>query len=196
MKLDIHQNAKAIIFDLDGTLSNSFPLHIEIWHQTCAKYGCKFDENIIAELTGMPTIRFAERIKSENNLKVDPQEIVKEKQTQFWINAHKIQANKPVVDIVKKYYGKLPMSVGTGASRRSAELQLETLQIKDYFDFIVSADDVDKHKPEPDTFLKCAKLMNVSPEYCHVFEDGDLGMQAAESAGMFLTDVKPYLDTI
>ena len=86
------------------------------------------------------------------------------------------------------------MAVGTGASRRSTELQLETLQLKGYFDVIVTADDVDRHKPNPDTFLKCAQLMNVSPEDCVVFEDGELGMQAARKAGMSLIDVRPYLE--
>ena len=85
------------------------------------------------------------------------------------------------------------MSVGTGASRKSACLQLSALGIKDYFDFIVSADDVEKHKPEPDTFLKCAHLMNVNPRFCQVFEDGDLGIEAANKAEMIITDVRPYI---
>ena len=99
-----------------------------------------------------------------------------------------------MVDIVKAQYGILPMSVGTGASRQSALLQLEELGLTAYFDHIVTSDDVTRHKPEPETFLECARLMGVNPEYCQVFEDGLLGMEAARDAGMILTDVRPYIN--
>lgn len=193
MKLDINPRAKALIFDLDGTLSDSLPVHIATWHKICADLGCVFDERIVAEMTGMATISFAERIKAEQKLDVSAEEIVLRKQAHFWENVHKVRPLNPVVDIVKKYHGKIPMAVGTGASRRSADMQLDTLNIRDYFDFIVTADDVDLHKPHPETFLKCASLMNMEPEDCMVFEDGALGIQAAHTAGMMVVDVKPYL---
>jgi beta-phosphoglucomutase family hydrolase len=193
MKINIDPKAKALIFDLDGTLSDSLPVHIATWDTICGEMGCTFDERIMVEMTGMATISFAERIKKDNKLNIDPWEIVRRKQSHFWDNAYKVKPNIPVIEVVKKYYKVLPMAVGTGASRRSAELQLETLQLKKYFDVIVTADDVNKHKPEPDTFLRCAELMNVPPEDCIVFEDGELGMKAARAAGMQLIDVKPYL---
>lgn len=193
-KLDKHPNAAALIFDLDGTLSDSLPLHIETWHKVCKHYHCEFDPLIFPELTGMPTIQFAYRIIEDNKLKgVDPVEMVKMKQQIFWENIDLLKPHLPVVDLVHQYHGKFPLAVGTGASRRSAELQLKALNIYDLFDAVVSADDVTEHKPEPQTFLRCAELMKTSPEKCQVFEDGILGMQAAEAAGMFLTDVRPYL---
>ena len=158
--------------------------------------GCTFDERIVAEMTGMATISFAERIRNEHKLDIDPREIVRRKQSHFWENAHKVKPIPPVVELVKQYHKILPMAVGTGASRRSAELQLETLQIKEYFDVIVTADDVDRHKPNPDTFLKCAEMMNVEPADCQVLEDGEMGMQAAKKAGMLLIDVRPYTSNI
>lgn len=193
MKINIDPKAKALIFDLDGTLSDSLPVHIATWHKICGEIGCTFDERIVAEMTGMATISFAERIRNEHNLEIDPHEIVRRKQSHFWENAHKVKPIHSVIDVVKRYHKILPMAVGTGASRKSAEMQLETLQLREYFDFIVTADDVDKHKPEPDTFLKCAELMNIQPEDCIVFEDGELGMRAARTAGMLLVDVRPYL---
>jgi beta-phosphoglucomutase-like phosphatase (HAD superfamily) len=98
------------------------------------------------------------------------------------------------VEIIKKYHGSLPMSVGTGASRQSATLQLRELQLLSYFDNVITADDVTRHKPEPETFLKCAELMNVLPYECQVFEDGILGMEAARAAGMMVTDVRPFIN--
>lgn len=193
MELKIDPKAKALIFDLDGTLSDSLPVHIASWHSVCEKLNCKFDERILIEMTGAPTISFAERIKSEQNLAIDAEELVAMKQKEFWQNINRIKPHQAVIDLMKNAHGKIPMAVGTGASRNSALLQMKELEIEQLFDFIVTADDVENHKPEPDTFLKCAGLMNVAPEFCQVFEDGELGMQAALTAGMILTDVRPFV---
>lgn len=189
----INPNAKALIFDLDGTLSDSLPVHIASWHSVCSKLDCLFDEKIIIEMTGMPTISFAERIKKEQNLDIEPEELVKMKQEEFWNNISAIKPHETILDVMKEAFGKIPMAIGTGAGRTSAMLQLKELGIEKYFDFIVTADDVELHKPEPETFLKCAKYLGVAPIDCQVFEDGELGMQAALAAGMYLTDVRPYV---
>lgn len=194
MNLNVYPEARALIFDLDGTLSNSLPVHIATWNKVGEQYGFTFDPQIIYEMTGMPTIDFARRIVEQFKLDADPHEIVKMKQQSFWDSAKLLEPVKEIVAIVKEYHNRLPMSVGTGASRRSAEVQLAALDIAKYFDFIVSADNVTRHKPEPETFLECARLMNVKPEHCQVFEDGDLGILAAKSAGMMVTDVRPHIN--
>lgn len=193
MKLEIHPQAKALIFDLDGTLSDSLPVHIASWHVVCSRLNCTFDERIIVEMTGMPTISFAERIKREQNLEMNAEEIVKMKQREFWNNINQIKPHDAVVNLMKEAHGKIPMAVGTGASRQSAMLQLKELAIDHFFDVIVTADDVQLHKPEPETFLQCAQRLNIEPQFCQVFEDGELGMFAAQAAGMLLTDVRPFV---
>ncbi|HKL34643.1 MAG TPA: beta-phosphoglucomutase family hydrolase [Tangfeifania sp.] len=194
MTIQVHPEAKALIFDLDGTLSNSLPVHVATWNKVGETYKFKFDPKIVLEMTGRPTIEFARHIIERYKLTIEPEEIVKQKQTSFWDSSHLLEPVEEILSIVKEYHGKLPMSVGTGASRRSAEVQLKALGLTDYFDAIVSADDVTSHKPEPETFLKCAELMGVEPEKCQVFEDGDLGIEAAKKAGMIITDVRPHIN--
>lgn len=194
MNLTVDSSAKALIFDLDGTLSDSLPLHVENWNWLGLKYGFTFDRQIVHEMTGKPTIMFAQRIVDDFGLKVSPEEIVMLKQKLFREAASNLKPIRQVVELVRNYYGQLPMAVGTGASRRSAEVQLLSLNIGHYFDVVVTADDVTHHKPEPETFLKCALLMGVEPAQCQVFEDGILGLEAAAKAGMIVTDVRPYIN--
>lgn len=193
MLLDVDPRAKALIFDLDGTLANSLPVHMECWDVVCDQFGYHFSKEVMLEMTGMPTIKFAEYVKEQSGCSFMPEEIAKMKQAEFFKRVDQITLFDPIFALVLKYHKKIPMSIGTGGSRKSVELMLDWLQIKDYFDFIVTANDVEKHKPEPDTFLKCARLMGVEPQYCQVFEDGDMGIQAAHTAGMIVTDVRPYV---
>jgi beta-phosphoglucomutase family hydrolase len=194
MEIQVSKKAKALIFDLDGTLSDSLPVHLATWNQIGDKYGFEFDPQIVHEMTGRPTIEFARRVVEQYKLSVEPEDIVRQKQASFWDLAHLLRPVEEVVSIVKNYYGKLPLAVGTGASRKSAEVQLKTLGLANYFDVIISADDVVSHKPNPDTFLECARLMKVEPEFCQVFEDGDLGILAAQKAGMMVVDVRPFIN--
>jgi len=101
----------------------------------------------------------------------------------------------PVVEIVKKYHGILPMAVGTGGHRDAVERTLAITDLLKYFDIIVTANDVLNYKPHPETFLRCARQMNVEPRFIEVFEDGDLGIEAAIEAGMIATDVRSWYDS-
>ncbi|MDR2910212.1 MAG: HAD-IA family hydrolase [Bacteroidales bacterium] len=194
MAIEVSKNAKGLIFDLDGTLSDSLQGHVSTWNMVGEKYGFVFDVNMIIEMTGRPTIEFAKKIVEQFGIAADPKDLAQTKQEAFWDLAKSLQPINEVVSIVKEYYGKLPMAVGTGAGRKTAHIQLETLNITKYFNAIVSADDVRKYKPEPHTFLKCARLIGVEPQYCQVFEDGVLGIIAAQNAGMMVTDVRPYIN--
>ncbi len=193
MAITVHPNTQGLIFDLDGTLSNSLPVHVETWNAMGEKYGFKFDTQIMHDMTGRPTVEFAERIISQYGISEKPEILARLKQELFWEMAYLLKPISEVVSIVKEFYGKLPMAVGTGASRKSAEIQLKTLKLTKYFDALVSADDVTKHKPEPETFLECAKIMGVKPQSCQVFEDGDLGITAAKKAGMIVTDIRQHI---
>jgi beta-phosphoglucomutase-like phosphatase (HAD superfamily) len=108
---------------------------------------------------------------------------------------HLVKPIQPVADIVRKYHGKLPMAVGTGGHRLAVERTLEITGLRKYFDIIVTANDVNSFKPHPETFLRCAEMMNVDPHFIEVFEDADLGIEAARKAGMMVTDVRSWYDS-
>ena len=197
MKYDIKKGIKGLIFDLDGTLADTMPYHFEGWKKACIKYGADIDPAFLSKHTGSPGWIIASEIIKKCGLDgtVTIDQIMEEKLDQFYKIQHKVKPIKPVADIVRKYYRKLPMAVGTGGHREAVIRTLEITGLRKYFDIIVTANDVDNFKPHPETFLKCAELMNVDPSHIEVFEDGDLGIEAAQMAGMVATDVRLWYDS-
>jgi beta-phosphoglucomutase family hydrolase len=197
MKYDIKPGIKGLIFDLDGTLADTMPYHFEGWKKACNKYGADIEPAFLRRYTGSPGWIIASEIIKSCDLegKVTIDEILEEKLNLFYSVQHMVKPIKPVVDIVKKYYRKLPMSVGTGGHRQAVLRTLEITGLRKYFDIIVTANDVDNFKPHPETFLKCAEMMNIDPRYCEVFEDGELGIEAAKLGGMIVTDVRSWYDS-
>jgi beta-phosphoglucomutase family hydrolase len=197
MKYVTGPGVKGLIFDLDGTLADTMPYHFEGWKKACKKYGAHFDNSFLRKHTGTPGWIIADEIIKNSGLNgnVTVEQIVEEKLQQFYKVQHLVKPIKPVVDVVKKYYGLLPMAVGTGGHREAVERTLEITDLRKYFDIIVTANDVNSYKPHPETFLLCAKLMNVEPQFIDVFEDGDLGIEAAINAGMNPIDVRSWYDS-
>ena len=196
MDYDITPGVKALIFDLDGTLANTMPWHYQAWKKACLRFGMVMDSAFLQAHTGAPGRRIAEDIIEVSGMsgKVSPEEIMNVKFDEFNAIQHNVTPIEPVTAIVQKYFGKLPMSVGTGGHREAVEKTLEVVGLRQYFDIIVTANDVKLHKPHPETFLRCAELMNVEPSCCEVFEDGDLGIEAARRAGMIATDVRAWYE--
>lgn len=193
MLYDIKPNIKGLIFDLDGTLADTMPYHFKAWQDACKKFGIEIDHEFLQKYTGTPAWIIADKLlKENNNVKIDAKEILEEKIKVFHDHQYLVKAIEPVADIVKKYYGKLPMAVGTGGHKQAVERTLEVTNLLQYFDIIITANDVENYKPHPETFLKCAEKMNIEPRFIEVFEDGDLGIEAAIVAGMQATDVRSW----
>jgi len=186
-----------LIFDLDGTLADTMPYHFKGWKIACRKFGADLDTAFLRKHTGSPGWIIASEIIKNCGLNgsVSIDEIMNEKLEQFYKVQHLVKPIDPVVDIVRKYFNKLPMAVGTGGHREAVERTLEITGLREYFDIIITANDVTEFKPRPETFLRCAELMKLDPSVIEVFEDGDLGIEAARRAGMMVTDVRSWYNS-
>lgn len=190
--LSIDPKAKGLIFDLDGTLADTMPIHFIAWKNAASKYGIDFTPDLFKQLAGIPLYPTIEKLNWMFGKNIDPKEMGDMKEAEFEKNMHRTTEIKVVTNLVREYHGRFPMAVGTGGSRRLSLKSLEVIGLSAYFDILVSNEDVTNFKPHPETFLKCAELMGVAPEDCEVFEDGLLGIQAARTAGMMVVDVTDY----
>ncbi|WP_147199505.1 fructose-1-phosphate/6-phosphogluconate phosphatase [Pantoea sp. MBD-2R] len=179
-----------LIFDMDGTILDTEPTHRKAWHAVLARYGLGFDERTVIGLNGSPTWRIAEVILASHQSDLDPYRLAAEKTAALKEMLFDTVQPLPLIDVVKAYRGRRPMAVGTGSEHAMADALLQHLGLRNCFEAIVGADDVTKHKPEPETFLRCAELISIAPERCIVFEDADFGIQAAKAAGMDFVDVR------
>lgn len=193
-KLTVNPKAKGLIFDLDGTLADTMPIHYIAWRNAAAKYGINFSVELFTELAGVPLYPTVEKLNQIFGKNIDPKEMGDLKEAEFEENMIRTSEIKVVTDLVRKYHGKLPMAVGTGGSHRLALKTLKIIGLEGYFDAVVASDDVTHFKPHPETFLKCAELIHISPEECEVFEDGILGITAAKTAGMMVIDVTNFYE--
>jgi HAD superfamily hydrolase (TIGR01509 family) len=193
-ELIINPKAKALIFDLDGTLADTMPVHFLAYKNILVEYGIHFTPELFAKLAGIPAVGTIEKLNEWFGTKMDAEEVGHFKESEYEKIMHKMKPIAPVVELAKKYHGILPMAVGTGGYHRLAWKTMDILGLDKYFDILVSTDDVARPKPFPDTFLKCAEMMGVEPSVCEVFEDAQLGIQAAKAAGMMATLVTDYYE--
>lgn len=192
--LTINPKAKGLIFDLDGTLADTMPIHYIAWKNAAASYGIDFTAELFMELAGIPLYPTVEKLNQIFGKNIDPREMGDLKEAEFERNMHQTPEIKIVTDLVRANHGKMPMAIGTGGARRLVLKTLEIIGLKEYIDVIVCSEDVSNYKPHPETFLKCAEQMDIDPVDCEVFEDGKLGIQAAQAAGMMVVDVTQYYE--
>ena len=191
-ELNLVQNSKAIIFDCDGTLVDSMPVHYVAWHETMNRYGISFPEDRFYSLGGVPSDRIIEILASEQGLELDAASVAHEKEKAFLDKIELLVPIEAVVEIVRQNRGVKPIAVASGGFLPVILRQLQQMAMHDWFDAIVTAEDTSKHKPEPDVFLEAARRLGTAAEHCVVFEDADLGVEAARRAGMHCIDVRTF----
>ena len=195
---DAIQNVKevkleALIFDCDGTLIDTMPNHYRSWLITLEPFGIPFEEDEFYALGGWSTRAIAKRLGARHEVDLDLDLIAKRKDETYERYLDDVQLLEPIAEIARAARGRTPMAVGTGGTREFCTRVLKKVGILDWFDVIVTADDVQHCKPAPDTFLLCAAQLGVLPTDCLVYEDTDPGMEAAYAAGMKAIDVREYL---
>jgi len=183
--------AGAAIFDLDGTLADTMPVHYRAWQEIAALHHIAFPEARFYALGGVPTLKIAALLIAEQGLGLDPVTICREKEQAVLRRFDEIQPIPAVIDIARRHRATGKVAVASGGGRAMVERTLRQLGLFDWFPVIVAAEDTVRHKPEPDVFLEAARRLGVAPADCTVYEDTDLGLEAARRAGMRGIDVRP-----
>ena len=187
MQLDIPAGDFAgYIFDCDGTLVDTMPLHYRAWDEAMRRAGLRerLSEDLFYSLGGVPTLRVAYLLGQHYGLALDPERVFHEKESLFLEMQGEMEVIGPVVDFARQWYGRVPLSVASGGPRPIVLRTLELMGIASLFPVLVTPEDVAHGKPAPDMFLLAAQRMGVEPSRCLVFEDAEPGIQAAEAAGM------------
>ncbi|MSU37115.1 MAG: HAD family hydrolase [Pedosphaera sp.] len=180
-----------LIFDCDGTLADTMPLHWEAWQIITGKYSIHFPEDRFYALGGVPSRDILIILAGEQNRgDIHPLKIAQEKEAAYLKLLPQVGPIEPVVTIARENRGKVPMGVASGGSRKAIHQVLDHLGIREWFGAIVTHEDVVNQKPAPDIFLEAARRLGVDPIHCRAFEDTDLGMAAIRAAGMDAVDVR------
>ncbi|MBV7415549.1 HAD family phosphatase [Aeromonas sp. sif2433] len=174
----------ALIFDMDGTLVDSMPLHLDAWALTSAEFGLPFDRVQLNEYGGIPTRKIVAILAEQHGLSIDIEAFARRKIALYMEQIDKAGVFPQMWELVRQHHGKVPMGIGTGSPRNQAERILRSTGLDAYISVLVSADDVTNHKPHPDTFLRVAERLGANPANCLVFEDTRIGIQAGKAAGM------------
>lgn len=184
---------RGLIFDCDGTLADTMPAHHRAWVAMLQPHGIPFPEDRFYAMGGMPTAQIIRVLAAGAGVAVhDVEAMVHEKERLFLQMLDAVQPIAPVVAIANAYRNVLPMAVASGGYRDVVGRTLDRLQLRAWFQAMVTAEDTQRHKPEPDVFLEAARRLAVPPAACAVFEDTELGLEAARRAGMLGLDVRPW----
>ncbi len=186
---------QGLIFDCDGTLADTMPLHWKAWQLITRKYELHFPEDRFYAMGGVPSRDILRMLSQEQSRALDPMAASHEKESAYLETLHMVGPIHAVVEIAKANHGKVPMAVASGGTRPVIEKVLVHLGIRDLFVDVVTSEDVTHQKPAPDIFLEAARRIGIDPALCRAFEDTDLGMQAIRAAGMDGVDVRNLRET-
>jgi len=193
-EITFNGNIKGLIFDCDGTLVDSMPLHMKAWQEAFKQFKERYDEDYLFSLKGMKETEIIYAYNLKFGTSITPKEIVAAKHNYFIKHINDVQPIIPIVNIAKSYFGKLPLAVVSGSVKDIVHAELKVVGIIDLFDIILTANDPFKPKPDPEIFLAAADRLKVGSKDCLVFEDGDPGLKAAVKAGMQTIDIRNYLE--
>jgi HAD superfamily hydrolase (TIGR01509 family) len=192
MKLKLPPGSfQAYLFDCDGTIADSMPLHYIAWKKALSEWNCAFDEKLFYAWGGRPIAEIIATLNEDQKLSM-PVETVAQRKEQLYIELlPQLTVVTEVLEHIEAQHGRMPFAVVSGSTRESVVASLTTLNLLDRFDTLVCAGDYKKSKPDPECFLLAAANLHIAPEDCLVFEDTEMGIQAATAAGMASVRIPP-----
>src|SRR5271154_6950994 len=175
---------QAYLFDCDGTIADSMPLHYVAWKKALGEWGCQFPEETFYAWGGMPAAEIIAALGAQQGLSMPVDDVAHRKEALYYEMLPELRAVPEVLEHIELSHGKIPFAVVSGSTRDSVTRSLETLAILDRFETLVCAGDYTNSKPHPEPFLIAAGRLGIAPEHCLVFEDTEMGIRAATAAGM------------
>lgn len=182
---------EAYLFDCDGTIADSMPLHYIAWKKALGEWNCEFDEKLFYSWGGMPIAEIVSTLNRKHGLSMPVEIVSHRKESLYFELLPQLKAVPEVLELIEAQHGRIPFAVVSGSTRDSVTASLASLNLLDRFDALVCAGDYKKSKPDPEAFLLAAAKLGVAPQECLVFEDTDMGIQAATAAGMASVKVPP-----
>ena len=179
---------RAILFDHDGTLVDSEPIHYQLWNQVLGRYGVTISEDVFNSVcAGMPTITNAHDLIKRFKICVNAQDLAEEKHavTKKFLVDHAYPLMPGVTEAIRELVEQgLTLAIVTGANLHSVGATVRSYSLDRHFEYVISADDVQKNKPAPDCYLLALKKLGLKPEECLAIEDTEHGLKAAAQAGI------------
>jgi HAD superfamily hydrolase (TIGR01509 family) len=174
------------IFDCDGTLVESMPLHFEAWRAAFEQHLAPFDFGweLFTSRAGMPLDTTVVELNLQFAANLDPVSVVRVQRQRYRELLGRVVGIEPVIAFARQVAQSAPVSVASGGHRYEVETSLQNVGLRDLFPCVMTSTDVTRGKPDPEILLRCADAMNVAPADCLVIEDGELGIEAAERANM------------
>ena len=192
MNLKIPSRAfQAYLFDCDGTIADSMPLHYVAWKSALAEWNCNFPEDLFYAWGGFPVAEIITRLNERQGLEMPVPEVAQRKEELYFGALPQLKAVPEVLEHIDAQHGRIPFAVVSGSTRDSVTASLRTLQLLEKFETLVCAGDYKRGKPDPEAFLIAAARLGVTPQACLIFEDTDVGIEAANAAGMASVRVPP-----
>jgi len=186
----------AYLFDCDGTIADSMPLHYVAWRKALGEWNCEFDEKLFYAWGGMPITEIIATLNMRNGLKMPVETVSERKESIYYELLPQLKVVPEVLEHIESQQGRIPFAVVSGSTKESVMASLASLKLLDRFDAMVCAGDYKKSKPNPEPFLLAAERLGVAPNTCLVFEDTEMGIQAATAAGMASVRVPPQWERI
>jgi len=176
----------ALIFDCDGTLVDSMPLHHRAWRAALEEHGARFDFDweLFVSRAGKGLHETVVELNEQFDHSLDPARVVAAQHGYYARWLPQVRGIDAVVSLARRHVGTHPMAVASGGERQTVLATLDVIGVRDWFAHVVCRNDVTHGKPHPESFLRCARLLGVAPSRCVVFEDAATGIDAAIAAGM------------